>query len=779
MARAAKSAVALCMDVGLAMTHSHQGEETPFEQAKKVMMLFVQRQVFAESKDEIAVILFGTDGTDNALADGDQYRNISVQRHLMLPDFELLDEIQNVIQAGSEQADFLDALIVSMDLLQKETLGKKYEKLHIAIFTDLSSPFSEDQLQIIIANLKKAGISLQFFLPFCLDDDDHGAGDRENGGGDADGRRGAPGKGLSQQQKDGVQMVRRIMFALEGEDGLDEVYSFRDSLEKLSIFKKIERRPMAWPCQLTIGSHISIRIVGYKSVTEERVKKTWATVDAKTLKKEDVLRETVYCLNNDEETEVQKEETIEGFRYGSDIVPFSKVDQEQMKYKTESKCFSVLGFTKSSQIEMTHFMGNQVLKIFAPMDDEPAAVALSALIHALDELEMVAIVRYAYDRRSNPQVGVAFPMIKEKYECLVYVQMPYMEDLRQYLFASLANNKKVKPTDTQLSAVDSLIDSMSLVCDDGDGVEDLFKPSKIPNPQFQRLFQCLQHKAFSPDDPLPPIDQHLLDMLEAPAEVKANCKDTLAKVKASFPLQEAKKKKKTTAQDVFEDKTQEPDAKKLKSEDDSFSVSQVADGNITSVGSVNPVDDFRSLVRQKNSDFQHVSNQLIQRIYEFLDTKNSNYYEKGMSCIKCFRAEAIRLSHAQNFNSFLRSLKDKIGDGPLKEFWEIVVQDGLLLITSEESPDSSVTPEEAKQLLAESEKKAEDTSMVEDEGDVDDLPGISNRKPKEMEKEKEIDPRVKSQGSKLAKFCPNYQAILLESCNRPFCQNYFNNKLEE
>lgn len=41
----------------------------------------------------------------------------------------------------------------------------------------------------------------------------------------------------------------------------------RESLERLSVFKKIERRPMAWPCHLTIGSKLSIRIVAYKSVS--------------------------------------------------------------------------------------------------------------------------------------------------------------------------------------------------------------------------------------------------------------------------------------------------------------------------------------------------------------------------------------------------------------------------------------------------------------------------------------------------------------------------------
>lgn len=41
----------------------------------------------------------------------------------------------------------------------------------------------------------------------------------------------------------------------------------------------------------------------------------------------------------------------------------------------------------------------------------------------------------------------------------------------------------------QLSAVESLMDSMNLVHEDGETSEDLFKPSKIPNPRFQRLYQ--------------------------------------------------------------------------------------------------------------------------------------------------------------------------------------------------------------------------------------------------------------------------------------------------
>ncbi|XP_075385458.1 X-ray repair cross-complementing protein 5 isoform X2 [Tenrec ecaudatus] len=715
------------MDVGFAMSNSFPGEESPFEQAKKVMSMFVQRQVFAESKDEIALVLFGTDGTKNALACDDQYQNITVHRHLMLPDFDLLDDIESQIQTGSQHADILDALVVCMDVIQQETVGKKFEKRHIEVFTDLSSPFSKDQLDVIIHNLKQSGITVQFFLPFSVEKE-AGAGDRGDSSLNSDHNRPAfPPKGMTEQQKEGIKVVKQVMLALEGEDGLDEIYSFSESLKQLCVFKKIERHPMAWPCQLTIGSNLSIRIVAYKSILQEKVKKTWTVVDARTLKQEDIKKETVYCLNDDDETEVSKEDTIQGFRYGSDIVPFSKVDEEQMKYKSEGKCFSVLGFCRSSQVQTKFFMGHQVLKVFAAKDDEAAAVALSSLIHALDELDMVAIVRYAYDKRAHPQVGVAFPLIKEAYECLVYVQLPFMEDLRQYMFSSLKNIKKCTPTEAQLSAMDSLIDAMSLVRKDEeeDTVEDLFPTTKIPNPQFQRLFQCLLHRALHPQDPLPPIQPHILSMLEPPTEVTANCQVPLSKIKALFPLTEATKRKdQVTAQNIFQDNREEGPASKIcKTEegDVHFSISSLAEGHVTKVGSVNPAENFRVLVRQKNASFEEASHQLASHIEQFLDANETLYFTKAVDCIRAFRDEAVQFSEEQRFNSFLRNLREKVQVKPFGHFWEIVVQDGITLISRDEASGSSVTAEEAKKFLTLDEKPAEDAARCEDSGDVDDL----------------------------------------------------------
>uniref|UniRef100_A0A3Q2P591 X-ray repair cross-complementing protein 5 n=1 Tax=Fundulus heteroclitus TaxID=8078 RepID=A0A3Q2P591_FUNHE len=721
----AKSALALCMDVGYSMSNSAPGEESPFAQAKKVIQKFVQRQVFKETKDELALVLFGTDSTNNPLSRDGQYQNITVHRHLMVPDFELLEEIEHQIHPENQQADWLDALVVCMDLLQTETKGKKCDRLNIVLLTDLCTEASSDKLDVIIGNLKQSEITLQFFLPFPVEDKEEG----EGGGGDGT-SSGDPGrgKGLSREQRRGLEMVKDVMLSLDEEDGLDQIYTFRAAVEELCMFKRIERRPMAWPCQLTIGSSLSIRIVGFKAVTEEKLKKMWVTVDAQTNHKDDIKRETVYCLDDDNETEVQKEDIVQGFRYGSDIVPFSKVDQEQMKYKHDGKCFAVLGFTKKNLVLRHQFMGTQVVKIFAARDDEPAGVAMSALIRGLDELDMVAIVRYAYDRRSNPQVGAAFPCIKAEYECLLYVQLPFMEDLygRQHTFPSLENNKKTAPSETQLSAVDSLIDSMMLVAEDeNQEVRDLFKPHLLPNPAFQRHFQCLHHRAVHPDAPLPPMEPWLEAALDRPEVIKERCQAPLEEIKKLFPLTEVEKKKKLkTSAQIFGKDSEEPDAKKAKEDEaeDGFNLADFTEGSVTSVGSVEPARDFRALIKQKALPFGEVCHQLTHRIEQLLGNKSTQYYMKSITCIQAFREQSVKQGNADLFNSYLQSLKRSIPSRALEVFWDLLVQDAVTLISKDEVEGSSVSKTEASQfLLAEEKKEQAAPEPVEDAGDVDDL----------------------------------------------------------
>uniref|UniRef100_A0A3Q0QY66 X-ray repair cross-complementing protein 5 n=1 Tax=Amphilophus citrinellus TaxID=61819 RepID=A0A3Q0QY66_AMPCI len=665
------TAVVMCMDVGLSMSNSAPGEESPFELAKKVIQKFVQRQVFSETKVELALVLFGTDSTDNPLSQNGQYQHIRVHRHLMVPDFDLLIEIENQIQPENQQGDWLDALVVCMDLLHTETKGKKYDCLNIALLTDLNTQTNAESSNMNIHN-----VASQNEWP----------------------------RGSGQKRPRSPRHRQRSFYGTEEKHGISERDHAKPGcgLPELCMFKRVERRPVAWPCQLTIGSSLSIRIVGYKALTEERLKKMWVTVDAQSNQKDDVKRETVYCLDDDNETEVQKDDTIQGFRYGSDIVPFSKVDQEQMKYKHDGKCFAVLGFTKQSMIRRHQFMGSQILKIFAARDDEHAGVALSALIRALNELQMVAIVRYAYDRRSNPQVGAAFPCIKKDYECLMYVQLPFMEDLRQFTFPSF-ESKKFTPSDAQLSAVDSLIDSMMLVEEDENGEQrDLFKPHHLPNPAFQRHFQCLHHRAVSPGTPLPPIEPWLKAALDRPEVIKEHSRAPLEELKRKFPLTEVEKKKKLkTSAQIFGKESEESDAKKAKEDEtaEEYNLADIAEA---------PVIVFISLFGCGDPRDLPVCQQLTHRIEQLLSNKNTQYYMKSITCIQAFREQSVKLGNADHYNSYLQSLKRSIPNRGLEVFWELLVQ--------------GIIPDSPPQFLVAEEKKEEAAAgPVEDTGDVDDL----------------------------------------------------------
>lgn len=64
-------------------------------------------------------------------------------------------------------------------------------------------------------------------MPFPVGKED-GTGDGGDGNLSSD-RHGPsfPLKEITEQQKEGIRMVKRVMMALEGEDGLDEIYSFR------------------------------------------------------------------------------------------------------------------------------------------------------------------------------------------------------------------------------------------------------------------------------------------------------------------------------------------------------------------------------------------------------------------------------------------------------------------------------------------------------------------------------------------------------------------------
>lgn len=81
-------------------------------------------KIFTTPKDEIALILIGTDCTNNVLNNtlGD-YEHISVAFNLEQTNWQMLKILEKeIVGPSNSEADWLDALIVAMDFLKEQTL---------------------------------------------------------------------------------------------------------------------------------------------------------------------------------------------------------------------------------------------------------------------------------------------------------------------------------------------------------------------------------------------------------------------------------------------------------------------------------------------------------------------------------------------------------------------------------------------------------------------------------------------------------------------------------
>ena len=71
---------------------------------------------------------------------------------------------------------------------------------------------------------------------------------------------------------------------------------------------------------------------------------------------------------------------------------------------------------------------------------------------------------------------------------------------------------------------------------------------------FFVLFQCLQHRALHPQDPLPELSALISSSLQAPQTVEASCQAQLAACKEKFKLTVVDKKKtEKTGENLFKD----------------------------------------------------------------------------------------------------------------------------------------------------------------------------------------------------------------------------------
>jgi len=83
-------------------------------------------QIIGKFKDEVALILLGSDETENSL----NYKRIKVTHSLALPSWEMVQFVDD-LKGTTVNGDWLDAVVVAMDVLKKETEYVHYYYHHL------------------------------------------------------------------------------------------------------------------------------------------------------------------------------------------------------------------------------------------------------------------------------------------------------------------------------------------------------------------------------------------------------------------------------------------------------------------------------------------------------------------------------------------------------------------------------------------------------------------------------------------------------------------------
>ncbi|KAJ7789458.1 ku80-like protein [Mycena olivaceomarginata] len=260
--------------------------------------------------------------------------------------------------------------------------------------------------------------------------------------------------------------------------------------------------------------------------------------------------------------QVDKEELIRGFKYGTTYVPCPDGQFGRLPTK---KGIDICGFFLAKNFRRELCLG-EIQYVWGDPSQPEQQVAISSIAQAMFEKNAMAIARWVTKDGMDAKMGVLAPCIAEGVDCLLWAQMPFADDVRKYTFASLDNlvSKKGEvlkehayiPTETQLEAMDNFVDAMDLM-DAGEKDEEgnrapWFDTRLSYNPAIHRTKQAQFHAAVVSDinkNPLPPPHPELLKYFEPPRRVLKRAREAIEEVKSEFKVKQVPKKVARTRKD--------------------------------------------------------------------------------------------------------------------------------------------------------------------------------------------------------------------------------------
>ena len=366
-----------------------------------------------------------------------------------------------------------------------------------------------------------------------------------------------------------------------------------------------------------------------------------------------------------------------GYSYGRSIVVISRADEDFLRFETVAG-LEIIGFVEAT-VHQRYLYMSESSTIVAQRGNDEANLALSALVHALFESDLVALARFVKKDNVPPSIVLLAPSIQPDIESLIEVALPFAEDMRQYNFQPLdrvttakgtvVKNHRYLPGDDLLAEMGNLMDSMSLdELSTKNGIAtDCLRPEETYNYGAHRIMQAIFHRAFQGSSKqLPPASSILLAGSKVPSTItdRKNFTEKVEALKAAahlkvVPVRPKGRKKGATNTEPAKDDLDiesllEQGQEEPKAEPES---DQNKSKNVETLGRNDPLRDFEAMMR--NDDLIDQAFAQIQPVIEDLleYSLGDQNYEVARSLLQAFERHCTEQEETELFETFWESLK--------------------------------------------------------------------------------------------------------------------------
>ena len=317
--------------------------------------------------------------------------------------------------------------------------------------------------------------------------------------------------------------------------------------------------------------------------------------------------------------------------------------------------------------------------IIANRTNDTAKLALSSFVHALWELETYAVARFVARDGKDPLLLLLAPLIDGTYECLVDVELPFAEDIRQYTFPPLDKvvtvagkhliQHRTLPSDELMEAMGRYVDAMdvSTSAKDEEGNPAQYAPiEETYSPVLHYINQVLRCRAVHPTDPIPEPYEILTRYSHPPERLVREARTALTAVAKTGDVKKVppRQKGRKRARDI-EKPLSGLDVEGLLGRE-----------KRTKINADNAVPEFKQLLATAE-DIETVKDATVQlaAIIEgyVQHSVGDSGYGRACEAIRVLKEELVELEEEQLFEDVLARLKEKVNGGKLggdrREFW--------------------------------------------------------------------------------------------------------------